>query len=90
MIQQVQAAQGSPLLIGMRIPTNYGPAYADGFHALYGELAKQYDLPLVPFFLEGVALDPELMQDDEIHPSSRAQPALLDNVWPVLSPLLKK
>jgi len=90
MIQASQAANARVLLVGMRMPTNYGPAYADGFHALYGELAKQYNLPLVPFFLEGVALDPEMIQEDGIHPTAQAQPTLLNNLWTALHPLLKK
>lgn len=90
MIQASLATNARVLLVGMRMPTNYGPAYADGFHALYGELAKQYSLPLVPFFLEGVALNPAMIQDDGIHPNAQAQPALLDNLWPTLRSLLKK
>lgn len=90
MVQLSQAANARVLLVGMRMPPNYGPAYADGFHALYGELAKQFGLPLVPFFLEGVALNPALIQDDGIHPNAQAQPTLLDNLWTTLHPLLKK
>ena len=90
MLTQVRAAGARPVLVGMRMPTNYGPAYADGFHALYGELAKKYDAPHLDFFLDKVALDPSLMQPDGIHPTTKAQPILLDNLWPVLKPVLKK
>jgi acyl-CoA thioesterase I len=90
MLTQVRAAGAQPVLIGMRMPTNYGPAYADGFHALYGELASKYDAPLLDFFLDKVALEPTLMQDDGIHPTTQAQPILLDNVWPVIKSVLKK
>lgn len=90
MIKQIKAQGAKPVLIGMRMPTNYGAAYADGFHALYGELAKRYDVPHLDFFLDKVALDPELMQADGIHPTTKAQPILLANMWPVLKPLLKK
>lgn len=90
MLAQIRAKGAKPVLIGMRMPTNYGPAYADGFHALYGELAKKYAAPHLDFFLDRVALDPELMQADGIHPTTKAQPILLDNMWPVLRPLLKK
>ena len=76
------------LLVGMRMPTNYGAPYVAGFHATYGDLAKRYTVPLVPFFLEGVALDGRLMQADGIHPKAPAQRRLLDNIWPVLKPLL--
>lgn len=90
MIQQARAIGSEILLIGMRIPPNYGPAYADQFHAMYGELAKKYQLATVPFFLENVAENSQLMQSDQIHPTSAAQPRLLDNVWPALKALLKK
>lgn len=90
MIQQIQAAKARPVLVGMRMPPNYGQTYADSFHATYGELAKKHSLPLVPFLLEGVALDPKLMQADGIHATSEAQPILLDTVWTTLQPLLKK
>jgi acyl-CoA thioesterase-1 len=76
------------LLVGMRIPPNYGPTYTSEFHALYGDLAKQHGLPFVPFFLEGIALDDSLMQDDGIHPNAAAQPRLLEQVWTKLAPLL--
>lgn len=90
MIETSRAAQAQVVLVGMRMPPNYGPEYANSFHALYGELAKKYDLPLVDFFLDGVALDDTLMQDDGIHPNAAAQPKLLDNLWPALSKVLKK
>jgi len=90
MLTQIKARGAKPLLIGMRIPTNYGPEYAERFHALYGELARQFDVPYVEFFLDNVALDPDLMQDDGIHPNVKAQPILLDNMWPALKPLLRK
>jgi len=78
------------LLIGMRIPPNYGPAYAGAFHDLYGRLATQHRVPLVPFFLDGVALEEGLMQEDGLHPNAAAQPKLLEQVWPMLRPLLQK
>ena len=90
MLSQASAAGAKPMLIGMRMPTNYGPAYADQFHALYGELANKFSVPLVDFLLEGVALNPTLMQSDGIHPNAQAQPILLNNVWPILSPMLRK
>ncbi len=90
MIEQAQAAGAKVVLAGMRMPTNYGAEYADQFHALYGDLAKKYQLPLVAFFLDGVALDDSLMQADGIHPTAAAQPKLLDNLWPALLEVLKK
>ena len=76
------------LLIGMRIPPNYGAGYARRFAAMYRRLADRYRIPLVPFLLAGIADKPALFQDDQIHPNARAQPALLENVYPVLRPML--
>jgi acyl-CoA thioesterase-1 len=90
MIETSQAAKAKVVLVGMRMPPNYGPEYAESFHALYGELARKYNVPLVDFFLEGVALDDTLMQPDGIHPNAAAQPKLLDNLWPALSKVLEK
>jgi acyl-CoA thioesterase-1 len=90
LIERVQAAGAQVVLVGMRMPPNYGAAYADAFHALYAELARQSGAPLVGFFLEGVALDEKLMQADGIHPTAAAQPRLLDNLWPALQKVLKK
>lgn len=90
MIRKARDAQAGVLIAGMRMPPNYGPAYAEKFHALYTELAQRHRAPLVPFLLEGVALDSSLMQADGIHPNERAQPMLLDTLWPALQPLLKR
>lgn len=90
LIETARAATADVVLVGMRMPPNYGAEYADSFHALYGELAKKYQLPLVEFFLDGVALDDNLMQADGIHPTAAAQPKLLDNLWPALSKVLRK
>jgi acyl-CoA thioesterase-1 len=77
------------LLIGMRLPPNYGPRYTNDFMRMYQEIATASKVPLVPFLLQSVALKPELMQADGLHPTAPAQPALLDTVWPQLKPLLK-
>ena len=90
LIERSKDAGAQVVLIGMRMPPNYGAAYADAFHALYAELARQYGTPLVGFFLDGVALDENLMQADGIHPTAAAQPRLLDNLWPALQKVLKK
>ncbi|MFG6177115.1 arylesterase [Halomonas sp. THAF12] len=90
MIEQSQAAGAQVLLLGIDIPPNYGPAYRNAFTGVYDDLAERYEVALVPFLLEGVALDESLMQDDGIHPTAAAQPALLDNVWPALAPLLEQ
>jgi len=88
MIEMSQSQGAEVLLTGIRIPPNYGDQYVRQFEGIYPHLAGQYDAALVPFFMEGVALDPNLMQADGIHPSVEAQPILLDNVWPALEPLL--
>jgi acyl-CoA thioesterase-1 len=88
MIAEAGAAGARVLLIGMRMPPNYGPRYTERFSAIYRELANRHQLPLVPFLLERVALDPALMLSDNLHPNAAAQPLLLDTVWPVLQPLL--
>lgn len=90
MIRKARAAGARVLIVGMRMPPNYGPAYAEKFHALYADLARRYRAPLVPFLLEKVALDSSLMQADGIHPNARAQPTLLDTLWPALQPLLAR
>jgi acyl-CoA thioesterase I len=89
MIKAAQSAGAQVLLVGMQLPPNYGPDYTGKFRAIYQELARRYNLPLVPFLLDGVALNPKLMQPDGLHPRAAAQPRLLDNVWPYLEPLLK-
>jgi len=76
------------LLLGIDVPPNYGPAYRERLRRTYQTLAREQGVALVPFFLEGVALQPGLMQDDGLHPNAAAQGRLLDNVWPALQPLL--
>ncbi len=88
MIDLARRAGARVLLVGMRVPPNYGPEYSQQFHAVYGELASAKRLPLVPFLLDGIALNPALMQADGIHPNAAGQPRLLDAVWPALKPLL--
>lgn len=90
MIELSQSRRARVLLVGMQIPPNYGPSYADSFSALYAALAREYKLALVPFFMENVALNAQLMQDDNLHPNERGQPKLLENVWPKLMPLLAR
>ena len=83
------AAGAKIVLVGMRIPPNYGPQYTEQFSRVYAQIAHDEHLALVPFVLDGVALTPTLMQDDGIHPNGAGQPRLLENVWPALAPLLK-
>ena len=77
------------LLLGMRMPPNYGERYTQGYAAIFAELARHHHVALLPFLLEGVADRPPLMQADGLHPNEHGQPILLDNVWPVLRPLLR-
>ena len=88
MIVASQKAGAKVLLLGIDVPPNYGPAYRQRLKQTYAELARQYKVPLLPFLLEGVALNPDLMQADGLHPTAAAQPQVLDNVWPLLKPLL--
>ena len=89
MVRLAQAAGARVLLVGIRIPPNYGPRYTDEFGRVYGEIVQKYHLPLVPFLLDKVALDAALMQEDGLHPNAAAQSIILDSVWPHLKPLLK-
>ena len=82
-------AHARVLLVGMRIPPNYGLPYTKSFEAVFADLGKQLEVARVPFLLEGVALNPDLVQGDGIHPRAEAQPRLLENVWPHLAPLLR-
>jgi len=90
MIRQSQASGARVLLAGIRLPPNYGSAYLQQFESIYADLASQYQTLLVPFFMDGVALEPDLLQADNIHPNEQGQPVLLDNVWTVLEPALQR
>ena len=76
------------ILAGMQLPQNYGPRYLSDFKELYYELAEAHDLELIPFLLDGVAIDESKMQADAIHPNADGQPQIMENVWSVLSPYL--
>jgi len=89
MLTLAETAGARPLLLGMKLPPNYGKKYTERFHNVFLDLAAQRAVPLVPFFLEGVAQDPRLMQTDGIHPNELGQERMLDNVWPVLEDLLQ-
>ncbi len=88
MVEQSQKAGAKVLLLGMRLPPNYGERYNKAFAAAFSNVAAEKKLPLVPFFLEGVGGVPELMQADGIHPTAGAQSRLLENAWPTIKPLL--
>jgi acyl-CoA thioesterase-1 len=90
MVELGKKASARVLLVGMRIPPNYGPKYTADFVKMYTDLSAQYRSPLVPFLLESVALDSSRMQEDGLHPNALGEPAVLDTLWPQLVPLLKK
>ncbi|UTW10979.1 arylesterase [Marinobacterium rhizophilum] len=83
-----QEAGARVLLLGIRLPPNYGPRYSEGFYSIFAELSESEQVARVPFLMEGVALDRSLMQDDGLHPNSAAQPRMLENVWTQLQALL--
>ncbi|WP_172913453.1 multifunctional acyl-CoA thioesterase I/protease I/lysophospholipase L1 [Pantoea stewartii] len=89
-INQVKAAKAKPILMQIRLPANYGRRYTDAFRDIYPQLAKQYDIALVPFFMEQVYLKPEWMQQDGIHPNPDAQPFIADLMAKELAPLVKQ
>lgn len=88
MVEQSRQAGAKVLVLGMRLPPNYGKRYTDAFARVFNDVAKEQQVPLVPFFLEGVGGVEGMMQADGIHPAAGAQPKLLENVWPSLQPLL--
>jgi len=88
MVDLAKSQNRSVVLVGMQIPPNYGPRYTRSFFDMYARIAEETGVTLVPFFLEQVALVPDLMQDDGIHPTADAQPLLLDTLWNYLEPLL--
>ena len=88
MIVQAQKAGARVLLVGMKLPPNYGPDYTSEFDAAFAELAKRHRTALLPFLLEGIAEKPELFQADRLHPTAEAQPQIAERVWRALAPLL--
>jgi acyl-CoA thioesterase-1 len=83
-IETTKGSGASIVLLGIRIPTNYGPRYTQAFEGVYRELATETDVPWIEFFMDGIALNEELMQNDGIHPNAEAQPMLLENAWPII------
>lgn len=88
-VHRAQKAGAKVILLGMKIPPNYGKRYVDMFYNVYLQLAKELDIPFVPFLLEDVALNKDLMQADGLHPNAKAQPILANKIEPYLFPLLK-
>ena len=89
MIERSHKSGARVLLLGMRLPPNYGPEYTADFDAAFGELARRYRTALVPFLLDGFAEKPEYFQPDRMHPSEAAQPLIAERVWKALRPLLR-
>ena len=83
-IETTLASGAEVVMLGIRIPTNYGPRYTRSFEDVYRELADELGVPWIEFFMQGIALNEDLMQDDGIHPNAKAQPILLDNAWPII------
>ncbi len=89
-VASAQARGARVLLVGVRVPPNYGAQYVREFEAAFADIAERHRVPLVPYILKGVGERRELMQPDNIHPSAAAQPRILENIWPKLEPLLKR
>ena len=89
MLQLAQKQNVDVIMFEMQIPPNYGPAYTRRFTQTFHDLGQAYDVPVIPFFLDGIAGVEELNQKDGIHPKAEAQPKLLSNIWPDLEPMLK-
>jgi acyl-CoA thioesterase-1 len=88
-IERSRKSGARVLLIGVRMPPNYGPDYTQAFQDAFAELAKRYRIALVPNLLEGIGENREMFQPDNIHPTAEAQPLMLDRIWAALRPLLK-
>jgi acyl-CoA thioesterase-1 len=89
-IERLRAAGATVVLAGMRVPPNYGDEYARAFGAVFPDLAARYQLPLIPFFLDGVATDPSLNQSDGLHPTADGYRVIVDRIWPRIRPLLTR
>ena len=88
LVELITAADAQVIVLGNRLPPNYGPRYTQQFFELFQTLAEKHDLPIVPFLLDKVATDWDLMQSDGLHPNAQAQPIILETVWQVLEPEL--
>jgi len=87
-ILKSEASGAAIVMLGIRIPTNYGRRYREAFEKVFRDLASQHDVPWIEFFMEGIAFNEDLMQSDGIHPNATAQPLLLDNAWPIITAAL--
>jgi acyl-CoA thioesterase-1 len=90
MVDAIKASGARTLLLGIQIPPNYGPTYTAQLRDMYVNIARRNDLPFVPFFLDGIALDERYMQADGLHPNAAGQPLVLENVWKALQAMLRR
>ncbi len=90
MIELAKKNKARVMLLGMRMPPNYGRDYTERFFNMYKTLSTEYKAPLVPFILEGVADKPKLFQPDRLHPNAEAHPIILANIWPTFATLMKQ
>jgi acyl-CoA thioesterase-1 len=88
-ISRSKASGAAVVLLGIRIPQNYGQRYREAFDNVFREVAADYEIPWIEFFMDGIALNDELLQSDRIHPNAAAQPILLDNAWPIINKALE-
>ncbi|MDG2288366.1 MAG: arylesterase [Woeseiaceae bacterium] len=89
LIVQAKSSGAAVILLGIRIPTNYGSRYSAEFEAVFRNVSERLDVQWVEFFMEGIALNDDLLQEDRIHPNANAQPMLLDNAWSIISTTLQ-
>ena len=87
-VSRAKDSGAAVVLLGIRIPTNYGPRYSAEFEGVFRQVSEDLDVQWIEFFMDGIALNDDLLQDDRIHPNATAQPILLDNAWPIISATL--
>lgn len=88
-IESAKSSGAEVILLGIRIPINYGPRYSAQFEAVFRDVSEKHGIHWIEFFMDGIALNDDLLQDDRIHPNAAAQPILLDNAWPIISAALE-
>jgi len=89
-VARAKASGAAVVLLGIRIPTNYGPRYSAEFEDVFRQVSEQFEVQWIEFFMDGIAFNDDLLQEDRIHPNAVAQPILLDNAWPIISATLSK
>ena len=89
-VARAKASGAAVVLLGIRIPTNYGARYSAEFEDVFRQVSEQFEVQWIEFFMDGIALNDDLLPDDRIHPNAMAQPLLLDNAWPIISATLSK